>query len=68
MLTDVQTPFLGTPLVSLQVRACGVMAGMRFVGWHALRYAEDVVGIRGTVGFHNLNLRIFNLRVSNPNE
>ena len=25
-------------------------------------------GSAGTVGFHNFNLRIFNLRVSNPNK
>ena len=30
--------------------------------------ARDCCSSSGTVGFHNSNLRIFNLRVSNPNE
>ena len=29
---------------------------------------EDGIGVYLTVGFHNFNLRIFNLRVSNPDK
>ena len=32
------------------------------------RPEEGLGGIFGAVGFHNFNLRIFNLRVSNPNK
>ena len=33
-----------------------------------LRAARDSSSLRSSVGFHNYNLRIFNLRVSNPNK
>ena len=36
--------------------------------YHAKYVTVDWLWIACTVGFHNFNLRIFNLRVSNPNK